>query len=215
MDAVTAPASAMLTQILSAIPSVLAAALLLGIAYMVGRLLGGMAGSFFEDADIDRLAGNLGVPPPAAAIDRAGLVNAVVVTVIMLFAAIEAASLMGLSGLSALLTDFAMFAGEALIGLVIFGVGLYLANLADRAIRTSQRTGAGHLALAAKASIIVLSAAMALSQVGVAGDILNLAFGLLLGSIAVAVALAFGLGSRDVAAEQVRKWLGQADEGSR
>jgi hypothetical protein len=42
---------------------------------------------------------------------------------------------------------------------------------------------------------------------GVATDIVNLAFGLLLGAIAVAIALAFGLGGREIAAEQVRSWL--------
>jgi len=42
---------------------------------------------------------------------------------------------------------------------------------------------------------------------GIAPSIVNLAFGLLLGSIAVAIALAFGLGSREIAAEQVREWL--------
>jgi hypothetical protein len=36
--------------------------------------------------------------------------------------------------------------------------------------------------------------AMALQQMGVATDIVNLAFGLLLGAIAVAIAIAFGLG---------------------
>jgi hypothetical protein len=48
---------------------------------------------------------------------------------------------------------------------------------------------------------------MALQQMGVAPDIVNLAFGLLLGAIAVAIAIAFGLGGRDVAADQLREWL--------
>jgi len=48
---------------------------------------------------------------------------------------------------------------------------------------------------------------MALQQMGVATDIVNLAFGLLLGAIAVAIAIAFGLGGRDVASEQIREWL--------
>jgi hypothetical protein len=42
---------------------------------------------------------------------------------------------------------------------------------------------------------------------GIASSIVNLAFGLLLGAVAVAIALAFGLGGRDVAGEQVREWL--------
>jgi hypothetical protein len=53
---------------------------------------------------------------------------------------------------------------------------------------------------------------MALQQMGIASDIVNLAFGLLLGAIAVAIALAFGLGSRDVAAGQVREWLASFKE---
>jgi len=42
---------------------------------------------------------------------------------------------------------------------------------------------------------------------GIGSDIVNLAFGLLLGAIAVGIALAFGLGGRDIASEQIREWL--------
>jgi hypothetical protein len=48
---------------------------------------------------------------------------------------------------------------------------------------------------------------MALSRIGVAPEIVNLAFGLLLGAIAVAIAIAFGLGGRDVAGEELRHWI--------
>ena len=54
---------------------------------------------------------------------------------------------------------------------------------------------------------MVLAAAIALRQMGFANEIIELAFGVLLGSIAVAVALAFGLGSRDIAAREVEGWL--------
>ena len=54
---------------------------------------------------------------------------------------------------------------------------------------------------------------MGLRTMGIANDIVNLAFGLLLGAIAVAVALAFGLGSRDVAARQVESWVNQFRSG--
>lgn len=48
---------------------------------------------------------------------------------------------------------------------------------------------------------------MGLQQMGVATDIVNLAFGLLLGAVAVAIAIAFGLGGRDIAADEIRLWL--------
>ena len=47
---------------------------------------------------------------------------------------------------------------------------------------------------------------MALRQMGLANEIINLAFGLLLGAIAVAVALAFGLGGREIAARTLTEW---------
>jgi hypothetical protein len=56
---------------------------------------------------------------------------------------------------------------------------------------------------------------MALQQIGVASDIINLAFGLLLGAVAVAIAIAFGLGGRDVASEQIREWLNSFKRGDR
>jgi len=42
---------------------------------------------------------------------------------------------------------------------------------------------------------------------GLADDIVNMAFGLTLGSIAVAVALAFGLGGREAAGKQLEYWF--------
>ena len=82
-----------------------------------------------------------------------------------------------------------------------------LANLAAKTIQASGAAQAGMLALAARMAILVLSGAMALRQMGLANEIVNLAFGLLLGAIAVAVALAFGLGGRDIAARELDGWL--------
>jgi uncharacterized membrane protein YedE/YeeE len=60
--------------------------------------------------------------------------------------------------------------------------------------------------VAARVSILVLAGAMALRQMGLANEIITLAFGLLLGAIAVAVAIAFGIGGRDLAAETLGSW---------
>ena len=100
-----------------------------------------------------------------------------------------------------------MILGRILAGLVVFAIGLFLANLAFSIISSSGNSQARVLAQVARIAIIALVSAMALQQIGVAPDIVNLAFGLLFGAIAVAIALAFGLGGRDVAQEQVREWL--------
>ena len=109
--------------------------------------------------------------------------------------------------LADLVAEFTVFAGQVILGLIVFSIGLYLANLAAKTVRASGTTQAGLLALAARISILVLAGAMSLRQMGLANEIINLAFGLLLGAIAVAVALAFGLGGREVAARELEEWL--------
>jgi len=108
--------------------------------------------------------------------------------------------------LAVLLASLLEFTGQLALGLIVFAVGLFLANFAASTIRASGNPQAGLLATAARVAILVLSTAIALSQMGIANDIIELAFGLLLGSLAVAAAIAFGLGGRDVAAKQIEAW---------
>ena len=55
--------------------------------------------------------------------------------------------------------------------------------------------------------IIGLVLAMGLRSMGVADVIVNLAFGLTLGAVAIAVALSFGLGGREAAGKLAEHWL--------
>ncbi|MEE9231628.1 MAG: hypothetical protein V3U86_13070, partial [Acidobacteriota bacterium] len=87
------------------------------------------------------------------------------------------------------------------------GVGLYLANVVYQTVRSSNAPQAPYLAVAARVSIIVLAGAMALQHMGLAGDIIRLAFGIILGALAVAAAMAFGLGGRDLAAKKLQGWF--------
>jgi len=126
---------------------------------------------------------------------------------VMLFAAVAAINILNIDALTALVTGIVIISGRILAGLVVFAIGLYLANLAYNLITSSGGRQSRILGQVARIAIIALISAMALQQIGVASDIVNLAFGLLVGAIAVAIALAFGLGGRDVAAEQIREWL--------
>ncbi len=125
----------------------------------------------------------------------------------MLFAVIEASNLLGFAILAELVSEFLVAAGGVLLAIVIFGLGLYLAGLADRVIRSAGGSQANLLAPAARLAVIVFAGALALRQTGIAEDIVNLTFSIALGAIGVAAALAFGLGSRDIAARELERWL--------
>ncbi len=125
---------------------------------------------------------------------------------IMLFGAVAATEVLQLAALTVIMQGLLVIAGQVLVGLIVFGIGLYLANLAYHVISGSRGSQSQLLAQAARIAIIALAGAMALQQMGIAPHIVNLAFGLLFGAVAVGIALAFGLGGREVASEQLREW---------
>ncbi len=135
------------------------------------------------------------------------LVGIIALVGIMLFATLAAVNILNIPALTALVGGLVLILGRILSGLVVFGVGLFLANLVFNIITSSGDRQAQILAQVARIAIIAFVSALALNQIGIASDIVNLAFGLLLGALAVALALAFGLGGRDIAKEQTRELL--------
>jgi hypothetical protein len=220
IDAISVPAIAMLQQILSALPLIFTAATILILAYFLGRFIADLVTSILTSLgfnnifsvlglnSLNRAAANVGTAAPGiAARTPSELAGIVVLVGIMLFATVAAVNILGIPSLTALVTGILLVMGRVLAGLLIFAVGLFFANLAFNLITSSGSAQARVLGQVARISIITLVSAMALQQIGVAPDIVNLAFGLLLGAIAVAIALAFGLGGRDIARNEVQQWL--------
>ena len=126
---------------------------------------------------------------------------------IMLVATLTAVDILRIPALQEVVAVILAIAAQVLIGVIIFAIGLYLANLAYNLILSSGTAQSRLLAQSARVAILVLVGAMALNRIGIAPNIVNLAFGLILGGIAVAIALAFGLGGREVAKEELRSWV--------
>jgi hypothetical protein len=216
VEGITKPASDMLGNFLAAVPSIFSVLLILLIAYIGGRLLGRLATSFMEAIGFDRLPAALGLTKKEAAPSAHGaakpawspsqVVGYVVLVVIMLFAIMESCRRLDFVGLAAVVSAFVLFLTQVLLGLAVLALGLYFGNVAAKAILGSQVAHARWLALVARVAIIVFASAMALNKIGVGADVVKIAFGLAFGAIAVAAAIAFGLGGRDAAARQIEEW---------
>ncbi|MBO3461100.1 mechanosensitive ion channel [Aetokthonos hydrillicola Thurmond2011] len=220
IEAISLPAIAMLQQILNVLPSIFTAAFVLIISYFLARFVGELVTNILTSLGFDNIFSILGLPPrigrttspsdaTAVATTRtpSEIAGIVVVVGIMLFATVAAVDILKIPALTALVSGLTVIFGRILAGLIVFAIGLFLANLAFNIIISSGGRQAQILGQVARIAIIALVSAMALQQIGVASSIVNLAFGLLLGAIAVAIALAFGLGARDVAGQQVRELL--------
>jgi hypothetical protein len=125
----------------------------------------------------------------------------------MLFAVVEAANRLGFSQVRDVVTLFIEFGGHVLMGAVILIIGFWLADLARRLIQQADGEHSILFARIAQFAILGLVFAMGLHAMGIANEIVQLAFGLVLGAIAVAVALSFGLGGREAAGKLLDRWI--------
>lgn len=226
IEAISTPAIAMLQQVITTIPQLLMAGVVVAVAYFIGQFLANLVTELLRSAGFDNILGVLGLPelslgqstpgageygsPESAPVRRQGpsdIAGIVTLVAIVLFGAVIATEILNFPALTEIVRAILKIGAQVLSGLVVFALGLYLANLAFRLVNAMGTGQSRVLAQAARIAIIIFSGAMALQQMGVATDIVNLAFGLLLGAIAVAIAVAFGLGGRDVASEQLREWL--------
>jgi hypothetical protein len=207
MEAVSAPASQMLGNLLNAFPAIFGAIVLLAAAYFVAQWLSNFVTGVLSGIGFDRVLSYVGLGAVETATTPSQIVGYLTSIALMLFAVIEAANLLGFTFVAGLVSEFLVAAGGVLLAIVIFGLGLYFASLAERVIRDTGVAQANLLAPAARIAVIVFSAGLALRETGIAEDIVNLTFSFVLGTVAVAAALAFGLGSRDIAGRELENWL--------
>jgi hypothetical protein len=118
---------------------------------------------------------------------------------------------LNLSGATDTLHTIYLYIPKIVAALVVLILGLYFGNFLETVTRTScanagldQATSIGRVVYIATVVFVV---AGVLEILGIASEIVIWAFILVFGALCLALALAFGLGGRDVAAHYLQKWL--------
>ncbi|NET81823.1 MAG: mechanosensitive ion channel [Moorea sp. SIO1F2] len=228
IQAISGPSIAMLSQVTNTIPKLFAAAGILAVFYVIGQFVSDLVTNVLTDLGFNNLFNWLGFSTsapsttdqttdetaesetpqnPLTSRTPSELAGLLVLIGIMIAGIVAATDVLQIPALTDIVGGVGFIGARVLSGLVVLAIGLFLANFAFNLITGSGARQSNILAQVARIAIIAFSLALGLQQMGIAPDIVNLAFGLLLGAIAVAIALAFGLGGRDVAGEQVREWL--------
>jgi hypothetical protein len=104
-----------------------------------------------------------------------------------------------------LLFQITAIGGKVIFGTVIIVAGLFLARILSALVGSSTGEG-GYAQIIVKWAIIALFTSLGLDFMELSDTIVQMAFGLILGSAAVATAIAFGLGGRDAAARLLERW---------
>jgi hypothetical protein len=203
IDAISGPAIAMLNEIYAALPRILAAALWIGIAFIIGRFLKTIIESILPPTGFDDAIASTGVLPETTSASR--IVANIAMIAIILAASIEAARQLGGDDIAIFLAQVTALGGKVIFGTLIIVVGMFLARIISNLVGSGTGEG-GFAQTIVRYAIIALFTAIGLTFMGLADQIVMLAFGLILGSAAVATAIAFGLGGREAAGRVADRW---------
>jgi hypothetical protein len=199
---ISGPASNMLQMIFSAIPNIIAAAILLGIGFLISRFVVDILKEVLGGLGVDRSLGETDLLPEGT--KASGVIARIVQVAIILFFAIAATRLLGFPELTGILNEVLKLGGNVVFGAVVIGAGFLIAGLLARLVSGAEEgTMAGTII---RWATIVIFTFMGLNYTGVGEIITGTAFTAIVVGIAVAGALAFGLGGREWAARKLEEW---------
>ena len=210
VEVIARPATNMLNKIMEALPNIFMAAAILIVTFYVVRMVANIIKGLIENTQINQLPAKVGLQQTMGAQKISDLVGYAIIFFAMLFAAIAAADLLGFVAISAIITMFIAFGANIILGAIVLFIGFWLANVIAGVVERSEQ-GSQFLANIVRVLIMGLVLAMGLKAMGIADSIVNLAFGLTLGAVAVAFALSFGLGGQEAAARFLRKMQDKMD----
>ncbi len=200
------------TLIAEFIPALFGALVILFAGYLVAKLVEKGAHRLLRRVRFNQLMDRGGVLEAVARsgtpINPARVVAAFLFWGVMFSVLLIAANAIGLESLAGVFSELLSYIPGIIAAIVIVIVGIVLGGFVEGLIRAAAGAvhGAAALARIGRGSVIVLAIFMALQEIGVATNIVTIAFGILFGAVALAMGLAFGLGNTALAGEVTRRW---------
>jgi len=204
IPAISIPASDMIGKLMAAVPNIIGAVIIILVAYYTTKFVIYMLNGLFSGLQLDSLPAKIGLDNVFnEKFTLTKLVNSSIMFFSLMAASTAAVGVLGIDIISTIFAEVLKFGGGILMGGLILIIGNFLSNIAYEKLKQG---GNVSLAAIARFAILGLVLAMGLKSMGLADNIVTMAFGFTLGSVAVAAALAFGLGGRDAAKTVADKW---------
>ena len=190
----------------------LAALVVLFAGYLLAKVLEKLTDRLLRRIRLNHLLERGGI---TQAVERSGthvnptrVIANLVFWLVMFTVILLAAKALGLQSLADVVSKLVSYIPAVIAAIVIVLVGIVLGGFVGGLIQASAGGLHGGRALArtGRGGVIILAVFMALQELGIATDIVTTAFAILFGAVALAMALAFGLGNRELAGEVTREW---------
>lgn len=202
------------------LPALIAAMLILVTGYFLARQIQRWVDDTLKRLDFNRMAAAGGLDEAAeraGAIDPSRATAKLVFWLVMLVVILLASTALGLESINEMFGAMLTFIPTLIAAIVVIILGMVVGEFVRGLILASAGTvpGVPTLAKIAKGAVVIIGIFMALQVLGVAEEIVTAAFTLILGAVALAVGLAFGLGNRELAGEITRRWYEQGQRRDR
>ena len=212
-DAIFLALSNALNTFLAAIPQVIGALLIIIIGWVIAGVLARITTGLLRRAGADRLFAEHGgqvYGSQSREIKPSVVGGELVKWVIRIVFLVAAANVLGMPEVSNLLNQVLLWIPNLIVAAII----LLLAPVIARFVRGAIEVGAGEMGFTnapllgriAEIAIVAFAVVIAITQIGIAANLVNTLFIGLVGAVALAFGLAFGLGGREVAGEITRDW---------
>jgi small-conductance mechanosensitive channel len=203
-----------LSTFLEYIPQLIGAIIILVIGYIVARVLQAVVARVLQAIGFDRWMERGGIKQffdraqtretPATVLGRLGFWFVFIIAITM------AADALGIRQVSEVLSQLIAYIPSIIAAILILVLAALLADFLAGIVRGA--IGSELLANIARYAIIVYAAFAAITELGIAVQLTAPTFLIILGAVALAAAIAFGLGSREVAKDIVEKAYERRDE---
>ena len=208
IEAISEPAVNVLNKIFGAIPRIIVAILLIGVGYVIARFGGQIVERLIASTGVDgKLRDAMGNAGSKFTLSK--VVRITLQSLIIIFFAVEAVNMLGFSVLKDIGGTIIKYLPNVLAAVIIFVLAVVLARLAENALK---KTSLASYTVLVKGVIFAAAGFMVLTQLGIASNIVTYAFIGVLAALAIAFAVAFGIGGRDFAAHTLKKLSDKAEE---
>jgi small-conductance mechanosensitive channel len=207
MQAVAQSISDGLGAILGALPALIGAIIILVIGFIIAKVLQGIVTRVLQSMGFQGWMESGGIKQ---FFDRSqtqqtplSILGKLVFWLVFFIAITMAVDTLGISAISDVLAQFIAYIPQIIAAILILVLATLLANFVAGIVRGA--TGSNLIGSVAQYGIIVFAAFAALTQLGIAKELIAPTFLILLGGVALAAAIAFGLGGKGVAQQMVEQ----------
>jgi small-conductance mechanosensitive channel len=203
-----------LDRFLEYIPQLIGAIIILVIGYIVARILKAVVSRILQGIGFDGWMERGGIKQ---FLDRAQtretpatVLGTLVFWLVFIIAITMAADALGIQQVSAVLAQLIAYIPSIIAAILILVLAALLANFLASIVRGA--TGSDLLSNIARYAIIIYAAFAAITELGIAVQLTAPTFLIILGAVALAAAIAFGWGGRDVAKDLIESYYDRRDE---